>query len=578
MSHTAVGSAAAVPGRRLARWVSWRSLLIPRVISICVGALVLAWAVHGLTFLEDEWSVIAARLPASTLRDAYLLPHVQHLFAFDFLLYRAVYAVAGLGRYWPYQLVALLAHLIVVWLLFDVLRRRIGSVLAFFVTLPVLVLGAAWEDLLFPFNEVFIIPMAALLGVMLLLDSGDRRWDVAIFALLMVAVASSTLGPLIAIGVLVWLLLDRGRWRSAWTALVPLFLYGLWYVHYGANAPGPPGYHVTASPLYFVDTAAAAVAGLLGVALKSGWAAPFQLLAVALVVALVIHRRKIGRDLVMLLMILALYWLVLTLNRGFLAAPFTSRYVYPGVVLLILAGAELFRGRSVSPLVQRCVIVVACVSTVINLVSLVHFSNRRRAKAQLVAADVAAVQITEGQNVSPAFKIDPTGVENPLTAFQYFAAVDRLHSSPAPSLAALMAAPEVARAAADRELIRAYNMRLIGLTPAGLRLFAMVDRAPRAVEIDRTAGGTVVRAWRCAVFTPTAPSASIEFTVGPPGVMVRTQPDRTITARLRRFAWAFPTTPIVTVVGRQWLPLPRDGAPQLWHIQLITDGPVQVCD
>ncbi len=55
----------------------------------------------------------------------------------------------------PFQLAAVtmfLASIVVVWLY---LRRRVGGWLALAGVLPVLVLGPAWDDLLFPFQISF---------------------------------------------------------------------------------------------------------------------------------------------------------------------------------------------------------------------------------------------------------------------------------------------------------------------------------------------------------------------------------------------------------------------------------------
>jgi hypothetical protein len=558
-------------------------MLIPKVIAVAFGGLFLAWTSRGMTFYWDEWLVIVGRLPTSNLRDAYLTPHFQHFLGVVFALYKAVFAISGLHHYWPYQLVALVGHLLVIILLFEVARRRVGALLGFFVVLPIIVLGTAWETLLLPFNEQWVFSVAAMLAVILLLDRNDRRGDVAIFVVLLVAIATCSFGPVVALAVVVRLLWEPDRWRRIWVAVLPLAIYGLWYLSYEAGAPGPMGYRITASPKYLLDTAAGSVAGLLGVPLNAkpvmhhSWlAAPFEVLAVGLIVALVMQRKRFTRDLAMVLTMLGLYWLSLTLNRGFFGLPYTSRYIYVSAVVLLLVGLELFRGQRVSRRAQRWVIALACVATALNAAVLVHYSNVRRAQSTVEAAELGALQIGRNLLLHSGFLIDDQAI--PVTAASYFSAIDKLHSSPAPSLAGLRAEPEFARAAADRELIGAYDLRVIPITPAVQRLLAITDRSPSGVKVERWTAGSVTRVAGCALLQPARGAlATIELTLSPPGVQITSSTDNPVTPRLRRFAATFPAVPLGTVVRKGWISTPRDDARQPWHLQLMGRGPIRAC-
>ena len=104
----------------------------------------------------------------------------QHLNVFEVILYKSAFLVSGLRHYWPFQLTDLVGHAVCVILLFECVRRRLGATVGFFVILPIVVLGSAWEDLLLPFNGQFIWSVAFFLGAVLLLDMQDRRADIAI--------------------------------------------------------------------------------------------------------------------------------------------------------------------------------------------------------------------------------------------------------------------------------------------------------------------------------------------------------------------------------------------------------------
>jgi hypothetical protein len=566
---------------------------IPEVLAILVGGAFLAWSVRGLTFFQDEWDFIALRLTTSNVKDAYLLPHVQHFLGFDVALYKAVFAVAGLRHYWPYQLVALLGHLMVVILLFELARRRIGARLGFFVVLPVIVLGTAWETLLFPFNEQWIYSVAAMLGVILLLDRKDRRGDVVIFAVLLVAIATSSFGPVVAAGVLVRLLWEPDRCKRAWVALIPLALYGLWYVNYGANAPGPPGYRLTASPTYLLQTAAASVAGVLGVPLGGNTVAGhrhilvlafhaltlgFQVLTLGLVLVLAARRPRLTPNLAMLLTMLGLYWLSLTLQRGFLHAPYTSRYIYVSAVLVIVIGLELYRGRQISSTARHAVMVVASVATVLNAAVMLHYSSQRRHDAAITAAEIGALNVARSRSLPASFQIDTQDIRIDLQAGPYLAAIDRLHSSPAPGPAGILAAPEFARAAADRELIRADNINPVPLTPVVQRLIDAAYPELPPVRVEGFSEGTVVRVGRCVLLRPSrGRQGMLRLAVTGAGTRIDVRANSQVTVRLRRFTRTFRAAPPATINQPVWMPLPRGNASLPWHLQLTASVPVQAC-
>ena len=103
-------------------------------------------------------------------------------------------------------------------------------------TLPILVLGPAWDDLLWPFQLGFFASMSAGLGALLAFERRDRRGDLVACALLVVAISFSSLGlPFIA-GAAVLVGWDRNRLRRAWIVAVPAALYALWWLGWGREA------------------------------------------------------------------------------------------------------------------------------------------------------------------------------------------------------------------------------------------------------------------------------------------------------------------------------------------------------
>jgi hypothetical protein len=206
---------------------SQRSGLLAAVGVVAAGVVIL-WVGHGLTFLQDEWSFVFFRFGGGA--DAFLEPHNEHPVLIPAALYKALFATVGLEPYWPYRLLVIGAHLACLVLLYFVARRSVGRLGATLVVLPFLFFGAAWEVVLWPFNVQWALSVGAFLALLLLLDRRDTIAEVVCAVLLLIAIASSSLGLAIAAGVLVEVLWRPDRWRRIWIPVVPLALYGLWFL------------------------------------------------------------------------------------------------------------------------------------------------------------------------------------------------------------------------------------------------------------------------------------------------------------------------------------------------------------
>ena len=364
---------------------------------LAIGAFLL-WTTRGFTFLQDEWDFIQYRLNWDAT--AFLNPHNQHLLATDLVVYKLLFATAGVGDYLPYRLAGVTIHLGCVALLFEVARRRIGTALAAAVALPVAVLGCGWYVVLNPFNMQWSLSLASLLAIVLLLDRTGRRYDVLISLLVLLALASSSFGVPVTVGVAAYTLMEPGRRRSHWVWLVPLALYGAWYLGYGMDAGRAPGYELTLSPVYLFHVVAGAVGGLLGIplgaeeipmrtVLVAGVHLLTLLLAGLLVLVLTLPQR--GRPsprLALALSTCLAFWVLLTLSRGYLDSPYATHYAFVGVVLVILVGLELTSGLRLSPRVRIAGAALLGLSTLLNVAALIHYADLRRADSQVVRAPI----------------------------------------------------------------------------------------------------------------------------------------------------------------------------------------------
>jgi hypothetical protein len=559
-----------------------RRWLVALLLVLAATAATVLWCTRDLTYLMDEWDLVQYRWSPGI--DSLFTPHNQHLIVVQVLVFKAASAWFGVEHFLPYRIVLVIAHLVVVALLFVLARRRLGPGLGLAVALPVAVLGTAWLALIFPSADVFIISAACLLGVVLLFDDEDRRHDVAIAALLLLCVASSEFGLAVAVGVFIRLLYGPDRWRRMWIVAVPVGLYALWYLKYGIHAQKAPGYHLSASPVFLLHLATSMVGGLAGVPVDEPFrgrllvSAGFHVLTVALGLALVagvVRRRSVSPELAMALAVLGSYLLALTVSRGS-ASPYASHYRYDGAVALLLVALAYVRGQRIGRAARVAVAAAAAVATVLNFVVLLHFSADRRHDAAVASAEVGALEISRGF-VRPDFRMNTNGHQAPSVRVRpYFRAIDELGASPAPNPAELAAAPEFARAEADDVLLRAMRLRPVGLTPAVERLLAAsgVGHGPR-VAVDRATGGSLTRRGRCVRFAAGA-TGQVDLTLPPSGVTL-TNLSAPAALRLRRFADGYPRDPVAAVAGPTYLG-PRLGrAAQPWHLRVSTPGTLMLC-
>ncbi len=565
-----------------------RTVLVWPGVAIVAGGALLVWCSRGLFFVQDEWDFLQARL-TNDHASIFFIAHNQHIPVLAVALYKAIYASFGLHHYWPYQVPHVLAQLIALVLLFAVVRRRLGPTAGFFAVLPVVVLGSAWETLLFPFNGTLVYPMVCLLAVLLLLDRSDRRADPAICVLLVLAVSSAEVGAMASLGLLVRFGFTHER-RRLWVPLVPLVLYGVWYANYGLHAAHQPGYEITLHPGFLLGVITGSVGGLLGLPLGSQQVAEHAILVLALHVltvgllaglayGLVRRRRRLTPGLAMILTIIGVWWIALTLTRGYLHFAYVSHYLYVSVILIVLLGAEYFRDhRPLGRLPRRGLIAASCIATALNSVVLVHYSNVVRHNAAVISAEVGALQSADPAHLPPNFHMDADANRAPeVTAGAFAAMVQRLHDTPAPSTAAIQAEPEYARLAADRLLLRASQT---GLVPYSRQVRRLVAGSPKPLPLagsGPTQDASSEPVGACLKVTPAAGArAAFSLAMPPTGLLIMRSRGE-IPIRLRLFARGFDGPPLATAVGPEILPTPHDPVATPWHAQLLLNGPAVLC-
>ena len=399
-----------------------RLLVVMAAVVVCAAIL---WLSRDYAFYFDEWTFI---LPAGTSWTDYLQPHNEHPVMLTRLIYSALLNTVGMRTYVPYLAVLLALHATTVVLLFELVRRRSGDLVAIGAAALFLVLGAAWENLLWAFQIAFVGSVACGLGALLVMDPNRRRMLLAML-LLFGSLMFSGIGLfyLFAAAVRLVLIPDR-RWDLAWLAPIAI-AFAAWYVTFGHTGAPPRPISLAANlavlPLYVLWGLGAAAAGLIG---EDGLLGPVLLLLALAATGFNWTRRRPDAFAIAIAAAILAFYAVTGAGRAQLGYQQSGagRYVYEGAVfwLLLLADAarELPWRGTWRPALVACVF-LACFNSGVLLYA---YSAAKSVQMQREAADLQALA---GERRDPC--LDPNASVDPLVMPQvdsppdYYHAVDR---------------------------------------------------------------------------------------------------------------------------------------------------------
>jgi hypothetical protein len=526
---------------------------------VATGVMLLVWF-GDLTFWRDEWGFLLHRRGSDP--GVYLHPHYEHIAISLIAVYKALLAVFGMDSPRPFQLVATLTFLTSVALMFVYVRRCVGSWVALASALPILVLGPAWDDLLWPFQTGFFASMSAGLGALLLLERKDRLGDIVACALLVIAISFSSLGLPFTIGVAVHVGWDRERLRRAYIAAVPLAVYALWWLGWGHEADNYASLHnLVTLPSYILDGFASSLSSLLGlatprdvVASPLDWGRALLAGALALAVWRLLTLGRVSRSLCALAATAVSFWALAGFNASIFREPTSGRYQYMGAIFVVVIAAELLRGVRIPRSATIAAIAVAVLAALSNLHQLHTNYQGLTSFGRLQPAGLAALELTRDV-VDPSFELIEENSDVDYLGFvdaaAYLSAVDAF-GSPAYTPAELAASAEDAREAADKVFAAALELRL---RPADAG--AASDRCSR-LSLGRE-------------------PATVE--VGPGGASFDLAPGSTLQVQLRRYASErFPVrVGRLRGSGAATLAIPPDRSSEPWELGLSGSGGVSVC-
>ena len=322
------------------------------------GIGLLIWLGLGLTFFADEWTIIADRVVTA---EDLLRPFNEHWLAVTIVVYRAMLEMVGMGSYVPTSLSWRCSTRRSPCWSTRLSRRRTLPWVAVGITVIVLFFGSGFENLFWGAQIGFVGATALGLGALLLLDDvptlpGPGR-AAAATGLLIVAVMTSGYGLFMLGLVGLDVVLDPKRRKWAVPLLIPVALYGAWYVTLGRSGIATFGDPFTSETLavlpgFIVDGMATAFGSAVG-----GGALVGRILIVALVawiVYLAVRRRSIPRRAIACLLAIVAEYTIVGFVRVRLEvdASLYTRYAYLSGLLALIAIASLV-GRPAIPVARR---------------------------------------------------------------------------------------------------------------------------------------------------------------------------------------------------------------------------------
>ena len=581
----------ALTGQRLVV-AAWVVFLAAAVVSL----LFLGYADKGQTLKGDEWGY-ANRLATESLGSVlFNTGQGKYLLVLPMMFYKLAFSTIGIAHYLPYRVVAIVLNVAIAGLFLILASRRIGYLIALPGAVLMMFLGSSGEVTATALRIPEEIALVAGLAMLLVLERQSLRRDIAACLLLTVSITSHPIGLAFAAAAVV-LTLSRPateRWRRAWIFVVPLALFGAWYVLLREPAPDSLtlGQQLRDVPKFEFQALTTIVASITGV-FRSPFSGDVEFLTTVAYILAAATLIGVGARAITtrpsaffwsLLAALLVLFAAPAFAPGQLRDPTSPRYVLPGVVLLLLLASAAFAGlRIASGRIRLALIVVATGTFAFSLYSnakvlhqaaAVWSSRGTQVRAELTSLDLA------GTRVSRLFQPEKPAAQPPipltysgLSAGQYFD-IKNAYGSPAFPPAELASKPVTVRNVADIVLARALDVRL---APIGTLGFSPQATAPRVIASsatvrDRPAG--------CVRIVAADRAASTQLRLPPSGVTVSAAGSRSpVNLALGRFSpdYSYPTRPLLPDETAA-LTIPRDFSPVPWRLLVrLPGGSVTVC-
>jgi uncharacterized membrane protein len=469
-----------------------------------VAGVLILWLQRGTTYGADEllWLQWAGIDPTSQA----FHPYNGHLIAIPLLVWKGVLLMLGLDHS-AFAVVEIGFLLACAGLLFELGRRRIDPWLAFCPAVLLLFLGSPL--ILQPLLSLPAICSVAFgLAALLALERDDQIGNALCACFLVLSLFSFSISVAFVAAATVRIVLRDSRWRSLWAIAVPAAVYLGWRL-WAAHLVEPVGTGIELSnvrylPFYFSDSLVAVSGSLFGLlrAIQHGQTTSLFLLsvsswekalavglcvvavlAVAGLVLLARRRRPLPVTLWPTVTALFVLWLAggLALAEGRL--PAEQRYIFPGVVAIMLVVVELSQLLPRRRSVAFSGLVITAVAILANVPQFEYGRNFVVEYSRFAKPDLTAFELA-GSHANPAFNPGsdaPGAVSGALyTSVGPYLELVRRYGSPALPLDQMVALPEDARGQVDNLLVILLGLHATpGKRPAppGCRYLAAPSRS-----------------------------------------------------------------------------------------------------
>lgn len=327
-------------------------------------ALYLFSLTNDQTFVNEEWTWLADRshLSFNTLLD----DNFGHMVLVPVTFYLVIFHLFGLDSYEAVRLVLVFFHLALIFFVFDFIRRRHGFIIGGSLATALALLGTGAQNFIWTFQIGFISSLLFFLVALRCLeranDSLGLLWPILTCLSVGLSVASAGTGLGSVVVILMLTLLGVNRRRFWWVGIAPLVLYLVWYSQYSETVF--PTSALATIPGHVARYGAAAMSGLFGVDQRWGWP---MLAIVALLLLKSLWSHRFDVSLLSFPIFVLVFWLGTSYARGGFGGYEASRYIYVGVISLVLAiseNVEPMLGKIPSRLlvIQSSVVVMAVCS------------------------------------------------------------------------------------------------------------------------------------------------------------------------------------------------------------------------
>jgi hypothetical protein len=494
-----------------------------------------------------------------------LAPYNGHLQLGGKLIYEATFALFG-ADYTAFVLVNVAALCASAGLVFELARRRVGTLVALAPSILLLFLGFAREVLLWPFDVHTLASIAFGLGAFLALERDDRRGDLLACVLITLSVATIEVGVALLVGVGVLVVLRPDRLRRGWIFLVPGALYATWWIwarkfDQDQSTVTPDNIDLIPKTIFF--SAAAVLGSLTGTNPILGatyitavtWFGKGLAVLAWLAVLARLAVRSIPRTLWAWLAVVFFYWALMGLAGR---PPEASRYVFFGAVGVVLVGAEALRGRAGDRVALGVTIVVLlALPANINQLGSGNDDDVLHHDAGVSRTEFAMLELA-GDRVDPRYLpardrnivAAGGGLFIGIPAGAYLRSVER-NGSPAFDLAELREQDDELRKIAD---------------------ITLADAIGFGSEVARKPAGAA----RCQVFSPAPGEDSASLSLPPGRTLLGPAGRQPVTIGVRRFA-DDQSGVLEEIPAGAWrsIEVERDAAPDPW--QIVADAPLRAC-